>query len=69
VNNIYLRRSCSCMCGIFPDHIYHPTYPQFLRKVFMCHLFPSTHKTNKSSVLLNSASASICFVMWTNCNR
>ena len=53
----------------FPDHIYRPTFPQFLRIIFMGYLFVSTHRTNKSSVLLNNVSASICFVLCTNCNR
>lgn len=53
----------------FLYHIYRPTYPQFLRKKFYGPPVSVYSQGEQVFVLLNIASANICFVLWTNCNR
>jgi len=66
VNKIYLGCSCNCISGIFQTifiarHI-HNSYEKILWPICLL-----TGRTSLS-VLLNSASASMCFVLWTNRN-
>ena len=66
MNKIYLGCSCNPISGIFQTafiarHI-HDSYEKFLWAICLLTGWTSL------SVLLDSASASICFVLWTNRN-